>query len=923
MPCPKKSILKRTKPTSTCPSPSSTSSTYLSSSPSSPSSLSSRSSYTTSHSHSRSTSLSSVGGSPSPSPSPPNSHYWGCCTACGLVGGHGYMKPLPTTLTNRLSIEIIDAVLSHLASSRVHSPNSSSSSSLYPNSFGIHSTSSSHLPQQQHLHYFPPGSPYTSLSTLRTCTLVCKAWFPIARTYLFQTRKLLLSKSNVNSFLRVWKGENEESLGVWIRYLAIQQEDPSALFKPVLELERTQRSGNLTSESDSAPTQPLDLGINLPHTLIPRFSLYPSLTSLCLSWIQSPLTPLTISCLAEGFPALKSLEFRACSFSSLREFALIVSGHEGLERMALSDVEWFEEEVPEGGDFGGRRGDSQGIHPPGGFPSRLSTLELFITHSTYFIEWLLSYNLPVLEDVKLGSAFWDEEDGTSVGVLLKEVGGSLRDLMVCSPRGLKEVDLSFNPNLRSISISHLQIEPPASPVRVEDWFSAASNSQSAYADEEVLSRSQHGQGGKSLRRQSKSKSTSEGPSHTRSHSETSEWDSDFEIYDSPLSSPHSSSSTLSDPSSTSICPITHLLTQLRTHPHLEIISFHLLFRIPTSEALPLIDWGTISYLLAESNEGVGPKGWEQQLIQQEEERQRHEREQLQHEKYRQRADGLPPPSPLRVRGILATSTSSTSPTTMTAATLTSTSTTTTTVDGLSVQLQSTQPLNIRPRSPPGLRDRTSISDVIMSSPSPSPPPPPPGLSTSNYDHNHIVNPNSHPHLQIQTQNLQVSTTSLTSSAGAMSTSSILLGPGSGLGLGVRLVTPIILTTPATPPTPMTPPGTATQATYGEQHGSGSGLGQGQSQRGDQSQAQARPTTTGTPRSFPSLQRFEIRVPKISGGPPSSSESVHGGRNSKGHRGGERERQGVWWGSRRVRMYVEDRLRMGGWSGVDSGVLVVD
>lgn len=72
------------------------------------------------------------------------------------------------------------------------------------------------------------------------------------------------------------------------------------------------------------------------------------------------------------------------------------------------------------------------------FPNRLRTLELFITHSTYFLEWLLSFDLRTLQNVKLGSAFWDGDDTASIGALLKQLGPSLKHLTMCSPSRLSE-----------------------------------------------------------------------------------------------------------------------------------------------------------------------------------------------------------------------------------------------------------------------------------------------------------------------------------------------------------------------------------------------------------------------------------------------------------------------------------------------------
>lgn len=258
--------------------------------------------------------------------------------------------------------------------------------------------------------------------SLSACCLVCKAWLPTGRYHL--RSRLSLHKSNAASFFQLIDAP-KSTLGHHIRHLSIQQ-DNSAL----RNLSCDDDSDSYYGDSEKGCSE-----FRLDDVL-PRMSGLPSISSLCLSWVMNGLGPAATSALLHGFPNLTELEFRSCAFPSLSEFAAMISAHQNLQRLALSDVEWFDLSPPS---------NKQSL------PPLLHILELYITRSSEFLSWLLAHRGSLkLDTVMLGSAFWDYEDAVAIGALLRSLGPTLRHLSLCSPSHLSQgACIAFCRSLRS------------------------------------------------------------------------------------------------------------------------------------------------------------------------------------------------------------------------------------------------------------------------------------------------------------------------------------------------------------------------------------------------------------------------------------------------------------------------------------------
>jgi hypothetical protein len=91
----------------------------------------------------------------------------------------GALRPLPCALTDLIPLEIYDEIISHL----LKTP-----------------------------------------STLSSCSLVCKAWFPASRFWLFSVSKVIVFRTNADGFLRlVGRKDDPFSIIPFIQHLVLEQ----------------------------------------------------------------------------------------------------------------------------------------------------------------------------------------------------------------------------------------------------------------------------------------------------------------------------------------------------------------------------------------------------------------------------------------------------------------------------------------------------------------------------------------------------------------------------------------------------------------------------------------------------------------------------------------------------------------------------
>ncbi|RDB30375.1 hypothetical protein Hypma_007203 [Hypsizygus marmoreus] len=267
------------------------------------------------------------------------------------------------------------------------------------------------------------------IPTLATCSLVCRAWLAASRHRLFTD--ISLGPHNAASFLRLLDSPHV-TMTPGVRHISVQNESAAISHRRARSTARGER-------------------FQCDEALLRRLAKFPSLTSLCFSWLHGLDRP-AVAALVHGFPDLTDLELRACTFPSFSQFTEVICALQHLRRVTLADVSWSELQIPE---------FKQRV-PPG-----LQTLELYIAPIGHVCTWLASYShdLHFLETVRLCSAFWEDMDAISIAWMLRRLGPKIKHLSL--PWHLPEIDLSHLTELRTLHITHF-------------WFQANSHAEECF-----------------------------------------------------------------------------------------------------------------------------------------------------------------------------------------------------------------------------------------------------------------------------------------------------------------------------------------------------------------------------------------------------------------------------------------------------------
>ncbi|RDB30370.1 hypothetical protein Hypma_007206 [Hypsizygus marmoreus] len=261
------------------------------------------------------------------------------------------------------------------------------------------------------------------IKTLGACALVSKAWLAAGRHRLFLT--VTLNESNAGRFMDL-------------------------LDAPYLTIANSVHEIFLVAASNRPI--PSDLVEYYPPRRAPhheeiarRLSAFPSLTSLCVSWVLESTGSFTAA-VTHSSLSLTELEFRVCKLKSFSQFTRVLAGLQSLRRLIISDVEWYD------GHSLAQVSTYQRI------PARLQTLELYTPTILPFCSWLSFHAKSFLEldTLRLCSLFWDAQDASSIGQLLKCFGPKIKHLSL--PWHFPEIDLSYSKGLRSLHFTHLRFQ---------------------------------------------------------------------------------------------------------------------------------------------------------------------------------------------------------------------------------------------------------------------------------------------------------------------------------------------------------------------------------------------------------------------------------------------------------------------------------
>ncbi|KAJ7106438.1 hypothetical protein C8R43DRAFT_963406 [Mycena crocata] len=283
----------------------------------------------------------------------------------------------------------------------------------------------------------------SDLSSVKTCGLVCRQWFPRSRFHLFSKVKLQVGKGQlraqtlpdtVDTFLDLVDTSFFDILSA-VRYLSLSYGDRSSLEKAHLV-----RFSECSHIRDLVIALPPNSGhteemLHSLHTQLgivgPKFS---SLSTFSFFFHHSPL------------PALLTV----------------------LSHLPTLEVLWFG-----GGDI------SEGTVPPCLFPPRLHALDMHVLRGgeAFFGHLLQLPALPQLRSITLDNDEMELHDGTPIAMYLNRAGTALEfmELTLWARSAFEQRALRYSSNLRHLSIfSHAWDHPST---YILDLLSAASSSK--------------------------------------------------------------------------------------------------------------------------------------------------------------------------------------------------------------------------------------------------------------------------------------------------------------------------------------------------------------------------------------------------------------------------------------------------------------
>ncbi|KAK7439860.1 hypothetical protein VKT23_017430 [Stygiomarasmius scandens] len=296
------------------------------------------------------------------------------------------LHSLPTYLTNLIPPEIYDQIISHLSKDRL---------------------------------------------SLNSCCLVCKAWLPTSRYWLFATSKVTVLRTNVDRFLELVDNRcNPCSIAPFIQHLVLEQ------------------GGSNRLPFWGAYGNHEDFQFN---DFLSQFDGLASLKSLRLGWIRADIGPSVPIALRSNFHSLNELELNSVVLSSVQQFFDILGSLPRLVVLCLCGFS-FEYEIMDG-----HIQDSTPLPPP------LHTFNANVNESItrFLFAWLAFHGMPTLHTVAFG--LFSRQTNEGLSEYLRQAGYYLRVLKIWDAYTAVGIDLSPCLYLESLRLGWICLLPELLP----------------------------------------------------------------------------------------------------------------------------------------------------------------------------------------------------------------------------------------------------------------------------------------------------------------------------------------------------------------------------------------------------------------------------------------------------------------------------
>ncbi|THU89919.1 hypothetical protein K435DRAFT_277350 [Dendrothele bispora CBS 962.96] len=299
-------------------------------------------------------------------------------------------RPLPRSLTELIPPETYDQILSHLRGSR---------------------------------------------SSLISCCLVCKAWLPASRHWLFSTSKVTVLRTNANAFLELVNRRNETfTIIPLIQHLILEQGGSHRL--PFLGAHGNHENFQFDD-------------------VLCKFDGLVSLRSLRLGWIRADIGPRVPIALRSNFHSLSELELNSVVLTSVQQFFDILGALPNLEILSLFSFS-FGYEVMDG-RVHTRTMESTPPPPP------LQVFHANIKESVtqFLFTWLTFHGMSSLHTVAFG--LFSKQTNEVLSDFLRESGTRIQALKIRDAYTAEGIDLSPCVNLRVLSLGWICLLPEYAP----------------------------------------------------------------------------------------------------------------------------------------------------------------------------------------------------------------------------------------------------------------------------------------------------------------------------------------------------------------------------------------------------------------------------------------------------------------------------
>ncbi|KAJ4468865.1 hypothetical protein J3R30DRAFT_3554884 [Lentinula aciculospora] len=154
-----------------------------------------------------------------------------------------------------------------------------------------------------------------SASTLKNCSLTCRAWLQASWRNLFFRRRIVVDRTNFEAFLELIELDSRAVTIIrFIRSLHIEQGDSWLLYR------------------STGPRNPKPFQFD---EYLPRLVGLVSVERLKLGWIRCDIGPSTISALRDNFARVSVLELKSTVLSSSEQFLAILSSFPSLSGLVL------------------------------------------------------------------------------------------------------------------------------------------------------------------------------------------------------------------------------------------------------------------------------------------------------------------------------------------------------------------------------------------------------------------------------------------------------------------------------------------------------------------------------------------------------------------------------------------------------------